>query len=183
MLKEIIVVEGKDDVAAVKKAVEAECIITGGFALSKETLKRIKLASERKGVIVFTDPDRAGEIIRRRITKAVKGCKHAFLPQDEGILDGDIGIENASPEAIRVALKKVRVEQILTKNTFTRADMFKHGLEGLANASDKRAKLGKILGIGYTNGKQFLRRLNNYGITRAEFEDAVKERADSSDTK
>lgn len=173
MIKEIIVVEGKDDVAAVKRAVDAECIITGGFALSKETLKRIKLAQARRGVIIFTDPDRAGELIRARINKAVKGCKQAFLPQEEGILDNDIGIENASPDAIRSALEKARVEEIGTIELFSRQDMFKYGLEGLPNAALVRAMVGKTLGIGYTNGKQFLRRLNNYGITKEEFLEAI----------
>lgn len=173
MIKEIIVVEGKDDVSAVKRAVNAECIITGGFALSQETLKRIKTAQEKRGVIVFTDPDRAGELIRKRINKVVKGCKQAFLPQAEGLLAGDIGIENASPASIITALQKARVQEIEANNTFSRKDMFDYNLEGLSGAAERRAAVGRVLGIGYTNGKQFLRRLNTYGITRDEFLEAI----------
>jgi ribonuclease M5 len=80
MIKEVIVVEGRDDYIAVKRAVDAEIIITGGYALPKSAMTKIKLASERRGVIIFTDPDYMGERIRRIIAGKVKGCKHAFLP-------------------------------------------------------------------------------------------------------
>ena len=65
MIKEIIIVEGKDDVAAVKKALEAEVISTHGFGISKETFERIIKAGHEKGIIVLTDPDYAGELIRK----------------------------------------------------------------------------------------------------------------------
>ena len=60
----------------------------------------IKAAQKRRGVIIFTDPDFAGEKIRKKIAQEVPGCKHAFLPREEAKKDGDIGIENASPESI-----------------------------------------------------------------------------------
>ena len=61
LIKEVIVVEGKDDIAAVKKAVNAEMIATGGFGINAKVIARIKEAQKRKGVIVLTDPDFAGE--------------------------------------------------------------------------------------------------------------------------
>ncbi|MEA1969900.1 MAG: toprim domain-containing protein, partial [Thermodesulfobacteriota bacterium] len=76
---ETIVVEGRDDESAVKQAVDAEIIITHGFGIKESTFKRIEWAKEKNGVIVFTDPDTAGEIIRKRINKRVKGCKNAYL--------------------------------------------------------------------------------------------------------
>ena len=95
MIKEIIVVEGRDDTAAVKRAVEAEIIETHGWGITEETLERIKLASERKGIIIFTDPDYPGEKIREIVAGVAKGCRHAFLPKDKALKDGDVGIENA----------------------------------------------------------------------------------------
>ncbi|SKC83509.1 RNAse M5 [Maledivibacter halophilus] len=175
IIKEVIVVEGRDDVAAVKRAVDAEIIITHGFGITKETLKKIKFARERKGVIIFTDPDFAGERIRKTISSQIKGCKHAFLPREEAIKDDDIGIENATPESIRSALSKVRtVVEDNKEKEFKKIDLIMNDLEGCQNASKRRDKLGKILGIGYGNSKQFLSRLNNYGVTRQEFENALK---------
>ncbi|WZL73444.1 ribonuclease M5 [Clostridiaceae bacterium 35-E11] len=174
MIKEVIVVEGRDDVIAVKRAVDAEMIPTHGFGITEETIKRIELAQQRKGVIIFTDPDHAGEKIRKTLSKRIKGCKHAFLPREQATRNGDIGIENASPENIRLALSKVRTENLCEKVEFLQSDLIKNDLVGSEEASIRRDELGKILGIGYANAKQFLNRLNHYGITREEFEVAVK---------
>ncbi|KAB3531825.1 ribonuclease M5 [Alkaliphilus serpentinus] len=169
MIKEIIVVEGKDDVSAIKRAVDAEMIITGGYALPPSVLKRIETAAKKRGVIIFTDPDYAGERIRHIISSQIPGCKHAFLSKEEAMKDDDIGVENASPENIIKALEKVRCQQIETSNLFTKEDLIKHKLIGYEGSADRRNTLGQLLGIGYGNGKQFLSRLNNYGVTREEF--------------
>ena len=158
MIKEIIVVEGRDDVTAVKRALDAELITTGGFGFPKGVMERIKAAQKRRGVIIFTDPDFAGEKIRKK--KAKK--------------DGDIGIENASPESILKALNKVRTESSEKRNEFGQVDLIRNNLIGNEDASYRRDKIGQILGIGYGNAKQFLSRLNNYGVTREEFVEAVK---------
>ena len=174
LIKEVIVVEGRDDVTAVKRAVNAEIISTGGFGFPKGVMERIIEAQKRRGVIIFTDPDHAGEKIRKRISNAVSGCKHAFLPREEAIKDGDIGIENASPENILKALSKVRSEVECETIEFERLDLIRNGLIGSDKAGQRRDELGKILGIGYGNAKQFLNRLNNYGVTREEFEESLK---------
>lgn len=174
MVKEVIVVEGRDDAVAVRRAVKAEIIITHGFGMTDETLKRIQVAHQRKGVIIFTDPDYAGEKIRKMISSQIKGCKHAFLPRHQAVKNGDVGIENAAPENIRIALEKVHTESPIYHLEFGREDLLKHALLGSEQASKRRDELGKYLGIGYGNAKQFLNRLNHYGITREEFEEGLK---------
>lgn len=173
MIKEVIVVEGRDDYIAVKKAVDAEIIVTGGYSLPKSAMDRIKLASERRGVIIFTDPDHAGERIRKTISSRVPGCKHAFLPVECASKDGDIGIENASPEDIMDALKMARAERTEKREEFSIADLMLNDLLGLPDSGVRRDGIGRILGIGHSNGKQFLSRLNNYNITREEFNLAI----------
>ncbi|MCC0685026.1 ribonuclease M5 [Clostridioides sp. ZZV15-6383] len=175
MIKEIIVVEGRDDVTAVKRAIDAELITTGGFGFPKGVMERIKAANERRGVIIFTDPDFAGEKIRKKIASEVPGCKHAFLPREEARKDGDIGIENATPQSIISALNKVRTENTEKREEFKQVDLIRNGLIGNEEASFRRDALGKILGIGYGNAKQFLNRLNNYGVEREEFIDALQQ--------
>lgn len=174
MIKEIIVVEGKDDVAAIKRAVDAEMIVTGGFALPSSVMERIKTAAKRRGVIIFTDPDFAGEKIRGIIADEVPNCKHAFLPKEKAMKDGDIGIENASPENILLALKKARSQTIEKRQEFTHEDLIKNHLIGSDGASHRREEMGKLLGIGYGNGKQFLGRLNHYNVTREEWYQALR---------
>jgi len=173
MLKETIVVEGKNDAAAVKRAVEADIIITSGFGINKGILDRIRTAQEKNGVIVLTDPDFMGEKIRKIISDRIKGVRHAFIPKEEAQAEGDIGVENAEPESILKALSMAKCEVEVPRNTFLGTDMAYYGLSGNENAANLRSRLGAILGIGYANSKQFLNRLNKYGITRDELETAL----------
>lgn len=173
MIREMIVVEGKDDTVAIQRAVEADTIETGGSAVSEMTIRRIALAQERRGVIIFTDPDHAGERIRKKITERVPGCKHAFLPRHEAIAKGDLGVENASPEAIRAALAQVRTEMPSAHAELAWADLVEAGLTIQIGAAERRNRLGEILGIGYCNAKQLLKRCRMFQIGRAEFEAAL----------
>lgn len=175
MIKEVIVVEGKDDISAVKRAVDAEVIATNGYGFPKGVKERIIKANNERGIIILTDPDYAGERIRSKIAAMVDNCKHAFIPLEDGMKDGDIGVENASKEAVIKALQMARFEEVVKRTEFTKNDMLKYGLSGSDSSSYKRAFLGERLGIGYCNAKQFLRRLNNYGITRKEFEKVISE--------
>lgn len=169
MIKEVLIVEGKMDVAAINKAVDADCIITGGFTLNKRTLTDIKAAYERRGIIILTDPDSAGERIRKFLSEKFPNAKHAYVPRIEATANDDIGIEQASPESIKAALAKVRTMEINPREEFTAAEMVKYGLSGGAESSKLRDEIGAILGIGYGNVKTFVKRLNSYGVTREEF--------------
>lgn len=172
MIKEVIVVEGKNDAAAVKKAVAADIIITSGFGLTKQTLELIRKAQQNQGVIILTDPDFMGEKIRKIISDKVKGVKHAFIPAEDAEFENDIGVENALPEAILKALSRAKAESAEKRIEFTSMDMAEFGLAGLPESATRRKKLGAELGIGYANAKQFVNRLNIYGISREEFEAA-----------
>lgn len=174
MIKEVIVVEGRDDVTAVKRAVDAEIIAVGGFGINAKVINRIKEAQKRQGVIVLTDPDFAGDKIRRIISKRVPDIKHAYITQKEGTKDGDIGVENASPEAILKALSMAKFEIKEKREEFNIQDLVYFKLTGDNKSKARRDALGSELGIGYCNSNQFITRLNNYGITREEFINALK---------
>lgn len=174
MIKEIIVVEGKDDIVAVKNAVEAEVIATGGFGYKKEFIERLKLISDKRGIIILTDPDYAGEQIRKDLSKHIKNYKHAFLPRGKALKKGDIGVENATKADIIESIKKARPVLTEKREEFTKEDLMDLGLVGGKGSQKRRERLGDILGIGYANSKQFLNRLNNFGITREEFIKALE---------
>jgi ribonuclease M5 len=174
MIKEVIVVEGRDDITAVKRAVDAEIIAVGGFGINARVIDRIKEAQKRQGVIVLTDPDHAGEKIRRIISKRVPNIKHAYITQKEGTKDGDIGVENASPETIVRALELAKCELKEKRDEFNFQDLVFFKLSGDNKAKERREAVGRELGIGYCNSTQFITRLNNYGISREEFIEALK---------
>lgn len=174
-IKETIVVEGRDDTAAIKRAVSAHTIETHGFGIKKETWELLEKADQETGIIIFTDPDFAGKEIRRRLTEKFPNAAQAHLSQRDAVKDGDIGIENASPESIRRALEQAHYTIEEKRDEFTIADLREHGLVGGPGASQRRDRLGKTLGIGYGNSKSFLAKLNQYGITRKEFLLRLKE--------
>jgi len=190
-IEEIIVIEGRDDTAAIKRAVTAQTIETHGFGMNEEMWKRIDRAYKSCGVVLFTDPDRAGENIRRKIKERYPLCKEAFLPRREAVKKGNLGIENAAPEAIVEALLKTRStksaglpdEDAEEKGTrlFTVRDMDSNGLSSGKGSRKKREKIGEMLGIGYGNAKTFLSKLNGYGVTREEFYGAVQSIGDTRD--
>jgi ribonuclease M5 len=174
LLQEVVVVEGYHDAEAVKRAVAAEVIVTSGYAISAQTFALIALAQARCGVVVLTDPDFAGEQIRRRISAAVPGCQHAFLSRDEATKNHDIGIEHAKPEVIREALEKARVHCADNVSAeFDGADMIAWGLVGVPTAAQRRQALGKALGIGNASAKAFRQRLNAFKVERSAFEAAM----------
>jgi ribonuclease M5 len=175
MLKEIIVVEGRDDITAVKRAVDAEVIAVGGFGINAKVINKIREAQKRQGVIVLTDPDFAGEKIRSIIKKRIPDVKHAYISREEGTKDGDIGVENAAPKAIIEALEKAHcVLKDRQEDEFDIEDMVFFKLVGDKDSKARRQSLGSILKIGYGNGNQFLSRLNSFGITKEEFIHAIK---------
>lgn len=178
MIREIIVVEGRDDTVAIQRAVEAETIETGGSAIGEDVLARIAMAQQRRGVIIFTDPDHAGERIRKIIAAKVPGCKHAFLTREEATYKDDIGVENASKEAIVRALGNVRSElgpDDTAEPEVTMDDLMAAGLLVHPQAAARRLAMGKLLGIGYCNGKQFYKRCRMFRIGREEFAKAYKQ--------
>ncbi|MFE8704024.1 ribonuclease M5 [Cytobacillus sp. FJAT-54145] len=176
-IKEIIVVEGKDDTTAIKRAVDADTIETNGSAVSLETIEKIKLAQQKRGVIIFTDPDFPGQKIRQTIQEHVPDCKHAFIPKEEALhkRGKGVGVEHATPDTIRKALKDAQLMNSTAVEQITQEDLILAGLIGGPGSKERRELLGKILKIGYTNGKQLHKRLMMFDISREDFSNAIKE--------
>ncbi|MDE3316463.1 ribonuclease M5 [Lacticaseibacillus zeae] len=171
-IKQIVVVEGRDDTKRLKETFgDIDTIETRGSAIDDATLVRIRQAQAKRGVIVLTDPDFPGEKIRKTISRAVPGVTHAFLPRAEGIPahKGSLGIEHATPAALRAALQHLFTEVPDAPQVISQHDLLAAHLIGGAGSRHRREQLGELLHIGYTNGKQLLRRLTEFRISRAAF--------------
>ena len=171
-IKQVVVVEGRDDTKRLKETFGAiDTIETRGSAIDEATLERIRQAQAKRGVIVLTDPDFPGEKIRKTISRAVPGVTHAFLPSREGVPDhkGSLGIEHAKPAALRAALQHLFTEMPDAPQVISQQDLLAADLVGGVGARQRREQLGELLHIGYTNGKQLLRRLAEVQISRAAF--------------
>ena len=175
-IKEVIVVEGKDDTKQIAKAVNADTYETNGSALNAEDLKRLAKLQETRGLIVFTDPDFNGERIRKIIRSHISGVKHAFIRRDQGVpkqAHGSLGVEHATPEVIREALKDVYTQQPLNHQDWTIKDLREFGLTGRTDSRKRREQLGNVLGIGYGNAKQLVKRLNMFEISSEDLKQAL----------
>ncbi|SIR64391.1 RNAse M5 [Domibacillus enclensis] len=176
-VKEIIVVEGKDDTVKIKLAVNADTIETRGSAVDDRVIEQIRHAQQTRGVIILTDPDYPGQRIRSLIDQHVPGCRHAFLPKSAAIEKHGrgVGVEHASIEAIRNALRDAQYMQDEAEEQITKEDLVAAGLVGGPVSSARREALGQKLKIGYVNGKQLHKRLLMFQITKQQFAEALQE--------
>lgn len=174
-IKEVIVVEGRDDIDAVRRAAKCDVIATHGYGISRATLERIRHAYETRGIIILTDPDAAGGRIRRRLTALFPEARQAYISRNEAMEGSDIGVENAAPEVIARAIEAAGRTLTEHSEEYTAADLFDYGLTGGAGSRKLRDALGRKLGIGYGNAAAFLKRLNGYGISREDLEKALIE--------
>lgn len=178
-IHEVIVVEGKDDTANLQRFYDVDTYETKGSAITDEDLERIDRLNKLRGVIVFTDPDYNGERIRKLIMGAVPTARHAFLHRYEArprskSKGRSLGVEHASFEDLQKALS--RVTQSFDDESYfdiSQTDLIRLGLLLATDSRKRREYLGEGLRIGYSNGKQLLKRLKLFGITLSEVEDVM----------
>jgi ribonuclease M5 len=173
-MQEVLVVEGKRDTQAIRRTLLAHTIETGGAAIGEEVLQRIAFAQQVRGVIILTDPDHAGERIRRIVSTRVSGCKHAFLAQEDATNGVKVGVEHASPAMIRKALQDVHTPCQTYTTDVTIDTLVQLKLSGTPGATIRRMGVGSILRIGYGNAKTFMERCRMFGIQRAHIEQAIE---------
>lgn len=172
-IREVIVAEGRDDEAAIRRAVDAEVIVTHGYGIRQQTLSLIEKAYNEKGIIIFTDPDHAGAAIRKKLTELFPDAGQAYLTPPEAEKRGDIGIENAAPEAILRALERaLATPEAAPEDPITKDELAELGLAGGKGSMALREQVGRRLGIGSGNAAAFARRLNAFGISREELRKA-----------
>ena len=163
MIKEVIVVEGKNDTRRLQSFFDVETIETHGLALKKETVDFIKKVNEERGVILFLDPDHPGEKIRNILNREIPGLKNAFILKEDGRTKKKVGIEHASKEVLEEAL-----DHLLTyaeeKETLNQEEYYLLGLNGKDDSSMKRELVSKAFHTGRCNSKTLFKRLNMLGI-------------------
>lgn len=164
-ISEVIVVEGKNDIAAVSRAVDAFCVSTSGSGISKEKIAFLKELSKTRGLIILMDPDGPGDKIRAIISEQIPTAKHAFIKKQDALINGDVGIENASVTAIQESLKNL-ISPSDQKDQILMEDLVKFKLVSYKDSSKLRDKLSNRLNLGKCNGKTLLKRLNMLEISR-----------------
>ena len=162
-IKEAIVVEGRYDKNTLSQIVDTTILETQGFGLfkDKQQLSLLRRVAQKRGLIVFTDSDGAGFVIRNHIKSAIDGkyLKHAYIPDIPGKerrkaapgKEGKLGVEGMTPQVILEALRRagatVEGETAAPQRNITKQDMMELGLSGGADASAKRLALLKKLNL------------------------------------
>lgn len=157
-VREAIVVEGRYDKNTLSQIIDAPIFQTDGFGImkNKELLALLRCVAQRRGLIIFTDPDGAGFVIRNFLKGAIPSThlKHAYIPDIMGKerrkakpgKEGKLGVEGMTTEIILDALRRAGAtfdDEPITKkrNEITKADLVMLGLSGGANSRTLRAKL------------------------------------------
>ena len=161
-IKEAIVVEGRYDKNTLSQIVDAPILETAGFGIfkDKQQLRLLRKVAQTRGLIVFTDADGAGFVIRNHIKSAISGqyLKHAYIPDIPGKerrkaapgKEGKLGVEGMTPEIILTALRNsgATIEGESEKRTagaITKVDLMALGLAGTSGSEEKRKRLMKHL--------------------------------------
>ena len=185
-VREVIIVEGRYDKNALSQVVDAVIIETSGFGIFNDAEKRklLQTMAEARGLIVLTDSDGAGFVIRNYI----KGCvdpklvKHAYIPDIYGkerrksapSREGKLGVEGMKPQVLLDALIRAGVtfddeENKKTAPRISKADMYARGLSGREGSAEKRARLIKQLGLPERLTADGLLDVLNATMSREEF--------------
>ncbi len=160
-IKEAIVVEGRYDKNTLSQIVDAPILETAGFGIFKDKLQMqlLRKTAEKRGLIVFTDPDGAGLVIRNHIKSAIPAgfLKHAYVPDIMGKerrktapgKEGKLGVEGMRPDVIIEALRRagatIEGEATSIPREMTKQDMVALGLSGGKDSAAMRLKLQKKL--------------------------------------
>ena len=163
-IKQAIVVEGRYDKNTLSQIVDAPILETSGFGImkDKQQLKLLRRVAESRGLIIFTDSDGAGFVIRNYLKGAIdsKYLLHAYIPDIPGKerrkaapgKEGKLGVEGMTPQVILEALRKagatvVGEEKVRSTGNITKQDMMELGLSGGQGSSELRKQLLKRLDL------------------------------------
>ncbi|MBQ4600367.1 MAG: DUF4093 domain-containing protein [Oscillospiraceae bacterium] len=159
-IREAIVVEGRYDKNTLLQTVDTAVFETSGFGImkDKQQLELLRRVAKTRGLIVFTDSDGAGFVIRNYLKSTItEGLKHAYIPDVYGKerrksapgKEGKLGVEGMPPEvlleALRAAGATVDGETATHTHNITKQDMMALGLSGGKNSAEKRRALLKKL--------------------------------------
>lgn len=183
-LRQAIVVEGRYDKNTLSQLVDAPIFETNGFGVMKnrELLGFLRRVAQTRGLIVLTDADGAGLVIRNFLKGALpkEGVLHAYIPDIPGKerrkthpgKEGKLGVEGMTPEILLTALKNAGAQAEQTDaptDKITKTDLFLAGLSGGAGSAEKRAALQRQLHLPANLGANAFLDALNLLMTREDF--------------
>lgn len=190
-IRQAIVVEGRYDKNTLRQVVDAPIFETNGFGIMKDAKKLalLRQAAARRGLIVFTDADGAGLVIRNYLKSVLpkEQVLHAYIPDIPGKerrkrapgKEGKLGVEGMTPAILVEALRRAGAEVLgegpsEAAGGITKADLYELGFSGGPDSAQKRRALQRELGLPENLGAGALLDALNLLFTRAEFLEKYK---------
>lgn len=189
-LKEVVIVEGKYDKIKLSQILDALIIDVGGFNIfkNKEKVQMIKKLADKNGILILTDSDHAGFMIRNYLNGIIPQdkIKNAYIPDIIGkekrkktySKERKLGVEGVDDKIILDAINKVSLKKEEKTNNIkeiTKMDFYEDGLSGRDNSSDKRKKLLKKLNLPENLSQNALIKVLNKTISYDEYKRVVEE--------
>ena len=190
-IREAILVEGRYDKNALSQVVDTAIFETGGFGIlkDKERIEFLRQVAAKRGLVIFTDSDGAGFVIRNRLKSLLppQQLLQAYIPQIAGKekrkqkpgKEGLLGVEGMTPEVILAALRNagatIEGEETTSSGGITKQDLMALGLSGGSNAGEKRKALLKKLNLPEHMSANAMLQALNLLYTREELEQMLDE--------
>ena len=184
-IREAIIVEGRYDKNTLAQVVDAPILETSGFGIfhDSQRLALLRRLAETRGIIVLTDSDGAGFVIRNYLRGAIDPAqvKHAYIPDVAGkerrkrtaSKEGKLGVEGMPPEVLLEALRRAGAQAEDSPeppDPITKTDLYLAGLSGGADSAARRRALQQELGLPEHLGSTGLLQALNLLMTREEFQ-------------
>ncbi len=190
-IKEAIFVEGRYDKNTLSQIVDTVIFESSGFGIfkNKEQMDLLRRVAEKRGLIVFTDSDGAGFVIRNHVKSAIDNAylKHAYIPDIYGKerrkatpgKEGKIGVEGMTKEVLLEALRRAGAvfegESVSVSGGMTKQDMMELGLSGGKDSAEKRRQLLQKLGLPERMSANAMLQAMNVLYSRDEFVKMLEE--------
>lgn len=161
----LVVVEGKSDTRKLQQYYDVDTFETSGMGLNDQMIDTLVAASQKRTIIILTDPDMPGEYVRRKIMTAIPQAQHIMVPKKQAISKNKqkVGIEHISSDVLDSLFDQVHLGSRACE-AYTTTQMIELGLIGHPDSRKLRHYVASQLRLGEVNGKQFLHRLNAFGI-------------------
>lgn len=192
-IKEAIVVEGRYDKNTLSQVVDALIIPVDGFQVFKkrDTVKLLRRVAEKRGLIILTDSDGAGFVIRNYLKGSIptQWVKQAYIPDVYGKekrkaapgKEGKLGVEGMSPQVLEAVLRRAGATVLgeaaadVARREITKADLFQDGLSGGSGSKERRSALLKAMELpGHLSPNALVQVLNGL-VTYEEYREIIQE--------
>ncbi|MCD4827654.1 MAG: ribonuclease M5 [Acholeplasmataceae bacterium] len=177
MRPKVFVVEGRNDFSRLKQLYPDIFILTtNGSAILDSTLDALIELDKTHDIILFLDPDYAGERIRKILSKKLKNIFHAFIEQDKAYSKNrkKIGVEHAKKEDIELALNHIKMTHEISHSDIDMHFLYESKLIGQKDSKKLRVYLSNELHLGHVNGKTLLDRLIQFNINKKQVLEVLK---------